>query len=85
MRTEVIHDVVERNAEMLHETYFRTRFIIERYRLIEDCEVTCFLDICYCSEDQPHRVIVESTSDIVVSSLGKRLVLVVATSVRELG
>ena len=34
--------------------------------------------------DQPERVIVESASDIVVSSLCKWLILMVTTSVREL-
>lgn len=37
-----------------------------------------------CSSNQPQRIIVEPTSDIHVTSLGERLILVVSASVRKL-
>ena len=84
MRTEVVHYMVERNAQVLHQRHFRAGFVIERHHLVKYAEVTCLLYICNGSEDQPHRIVVETASDIVVSTLCQRLVLVVAASVREL-
>ena len=85
MRAEIVHDMVKRDTEMLHKRNLRSRLIIERYRLIEYAEVACLLDVCNCSEDKPHWIIIESASDIVVSAFRKRLILMVAASVRELG
>ena len=58
--------------------------VVKGYGFVKYGEVTCLLYICYSSENQPAWVVVESTTDIVVPSLGKRLVLMVATSIREL-
>ena len=70
---------------MLHKRHFRTGLVVERNGLFKNAEVSGFLYICDSTEDEPHRVIVETASDVVVSPLCKRLVLVIAASVRELG
>ena len=85
MRTEIVHDMVKRNAQVFHQRHLRAGFVVERHQLVKYAEVTCLLYICHGSEDQPHRIVVESASDIVVSTLCQRLILMVASSVRELG
>ena len=69
---------------MFHQRHLRTRLVIERHRLVKYAEIASLLDICNRSEDKPHRIVIESASDIVVTPLCKRLVLMVAASVREL-
>ena len=85
MRTEIVHDMVERNAQVFHQRHLRAGFVVERHHLVENAEVASFLYICNCSEYKPHRIIVETASDVVVSTLCKRLVLMIAAAVRELG
>jgi len=72
VRTKVVDDMI------------RTRLIVEGHHLIEDREVACLLDISHGTEDKPAGVIVETAADIVVTTLGQGLVLVVATTIREL-
>ena len=70
---------------MLEEAYFCAWLVVERHLLGEDREVARFLDVCYGTEDEPARVVVETATDIVVAALGEWLVLVIAATVRELG
>ena len=84
MRAEVFYHVIKRNAEVLHERHFRTRLIIPRYHFAEDRVVACLLHVSYRTEDEPHWIVVETTTDIVVSTLGERLILMVATAIGEL-
>ena len=84
MWAEIVHDMVERYAQMLHERHLRSRLIVKRHRLIENGEVSCLLDVGHGSEYQPHRVVIEASADTVVSALCQRLVLMVTSSVREL-
>ena len=70
---------------MLHERNLCARFIIEWYRFLKNREITCLLDICHSTEDQPAWIIIETTTDVIVTMLCKRLILVIATTVRELG
>ena len=82
---EVLDDVVEGDAQVLEQRHFRTFFVVEGDGLIQDTEVSRFLDVCHRTEDKPHGVIVEAAADVVVAAFGQRLVLVVASSVGELG
>ena len=84
VRTEVLDDVVEANAEVLHQRHLAARLVVERHRLVEDGEVARLLEVSDGTEDEPHRVVVEAAADVVVAALGERLVLVVAPAVREL-
>ena len=85
MRADVVHDMVERDAQVLQQAHFRAGFVIPRHHLVEDGIVTRLTDIGGCTEDEPHRVIVEPAADIVVAAFGEGLVLVVTTAIRELG
>ena len=69
---------------MLQERHLRTRLVVEWNRLVENGEVSGLLEICHRAENQPHRVVVEASSDVVVAPFAERLVLMVATAVREL-
>ncbi len=52
--------------------------------MIENIDVTGFLDICSNTEGQPHGVIVEAVACIRVAFLGKRLILMVCGTVLKL-
>ena len=85
MRTEVLDDVVHRHLQVLKQCHLRTRLVVERYHLVENREVARLLDIRHCSEDEPAGVVVETAADVIIATLGERLVLMVAATVRELG
>ena len=85
MRTEVVHHMVEGNAQVLHERHLGTRLVVEGHGLVEDGEVAGLLDVGHGAEDEPARVIVEAAANVVVAALGQWLVLVVAAAIRELG
>ena len=61
------------------------RDVVELDHLIKDREVSGLLQVSVHPDYQPQRIIVESTSYAVIASFRKRLVLVVAAPVRELG
>ena len=84
MRTEILNNVIERDTKMLHEGNICTRLIIKWNWLLKNREITCLLDICHRTENQPAWIIVEATTDVIVAMLCKRLILVIATTVREL-
>ena len=69
---------------MLEKGHFRARFIVERYHFLEDGKVSGLFQVCYRAEYQPHGIVVEPASDIVVAALAERLVLMIAAAVREL-
>ena len=76
--------MVEGYAQMFEERYLTAGLVVEGYGLVEDGEVARFLDVCHRTEDKPAGVIVETTADVVVATLGEGLVLVVAATVGEL-
>ena len=84
MRTEVLDDVVHRDLEVLEEGDLRTWLVVEGYHLVEDGEVACLLDIGHRTKDEPAGVIIETTTNVVVTTLGEGLVLVIATTIGEL-
>ncbi len=84
VRTEVLHYMVETDAQVLHQRHFAAGLIVPRHKLVKDGEVTRFADICRSAEDEPHRIVVEASAYIVVATLGERLILMVTTAVREL-
>ena len=69
---------------MLKEADFRARLVVPRHHFVEDGEVAGLFDVGHGAEDEPHRVVVETASDVVVAPFCERLVLVVASSVGEL-
>ena len=85
MRTQVVDNMVHRNLEVFEEAYFCAWLVVERHLFSEDREVARLLDIGYGTEDEPAWVVVETATYVVVAALGERLVLVIATAVRELG
>ena len=84
MWTKVIDDMIERNGEVVKQTHFRTQHIIERHFFVQNAKIAGFFDISRCSENQPHRVVVEALSYFVVSFFGQWLILMVATAVGKL-
>ena len=84
MWSEVVGDVFHRYLQVFEERFLASRLIVERHWFGEDREVSRFLEISRCSEDEPARVVVKSTSDVVVSPFSERLVLVIASAVLEL-
>ena len=84
VRTHVVHYVIETDSQVLHQTHLCTRFVIPWYHLVQDTIITCLADVRCCTEDQPHRVVIETAADIVVTAFGERLVLMVTASVGEL-
>ena len=85
MRTEIVDHMVEGYTQMLHQRNLGTWLVVERHRLVQYSEISCLLYICHGSENEPHRIVIETAADVVVAALGQRLVLVVAAAVRELG
>ena len=77
--------MVETDAQVLHQAYLCTGFVVPRHHLVQDRIVACLTDISCRTEYEPHRVVVESAADVVVAALGERLVLMVASAVGELG
>ena len=70
--------------QVLEEGDLRAWLVVKRHHFIENREVARLLDIGNGTEDEPAGVVVETTADVVVSTLGEWLVLVVAATVREL-
>ena len=69
---------------MFHQRSCVICIIIECTRFLKDRKISCLAQISSCSSNQPQRIIVEPASDIHVTSLGERLILVVSASVRKL-
>ena len=84
MGTEVLHHMVKRHLEVFEECHLGTRLVVEGYHLIEDGVVSRLLDVSHRTEDEPTGVIVETTTDVVVTTLGEGLVLVVAAAIGKL-
>ena len=76
--------MVERDAQVLEERDLAARLIIPRHKFVEDAEVASLLYISNSSEDEPHRVVVETATDVVVSSFCERLILMIAATIGEL-
>ena len=70
--------------QVLEEGDLRTGLVVKRYHFVENREVACFLDIGNGTEDEPAGVVVEASADVVISTLGEWLVLVVTSAVGEL-
>ena len=84
MRTEVVDDVVHRNLQVLEERDLSAGLVVEGHHLVEDGEVARLLDISHRTEDEPAGVVVETTANVVVATLGQGLILVIAAAVGEL-
>ena len=69
---------------MLEHCVLSVRIVIERNVSIEDTPVACLLNISCNGKDHPERVIGEVAADISITFLCERLVLVIASAVREL-
>ena len=85
MRSSVCIDITERPAEMLHKSLCNRCVIIERYHLIKNGSIAGLPDVCAGSGNEPKGIVAESRTDVGVALLGKRLVLVICTSVLKLG
>src|SRR5512142_419240 len=77
--------VAEAAAQMLVERLLRTRFVVERNRLVKNAEIAGFFQISGDGENQPVRVVIESAADIVISALRERLILVIRATGCKLG
>ena len=70
---------------MLQKRDLGAGLVVKRNRFIENGKIPGLLQVGNSSENQPERIIIEAASDVVVTALCQRLVLVVAATVRELG
>ena len=70
---------------MLQHGLRNRHIIVIRNHLIQDGPVTGFLDVCGNGKDQPQRIVGEIAADVSVALLGQRLILMIASAVRELG
>ena len=84
MGTKVFYHMIERHLQMLHQSHLTARLIVEGHRGIKNRHISGFLYVSSCAENQPHRIIIESSSDIVVTTSGERLILMIASSVGKL-
>ena len=78
MRSQMVQNMVEAHAQVLHKRKLGPRAVVEGHRFLQYGEVARFLEICHGAEDEPKRIVVEAASYVVVSPFGQRLVLVVA-------
>ena len=69
---------------MLHQGYFAAGNVVKGGWMLQNSEVTGFLDVCTHCAHKPQRVIVESTADVIVAALGQGLVLVICGAVGKL-
>ncbi len=60
---------------MLIKRHFASCFIFILHRHIQNGPVTAFLDISSYTEHQPGGIVIETGADIVIATLGKRLIL----------
>ena len=67
---------------MLAERLFRAGLVIVGDRLFQDIPITGLFDISGRCYYQPERIVVEIRTDVVVTALGKRLVLVICATCR---
>ena len=82
--TEILNDVIERDAQVFEQRYLSARLIVPRHHFIKNRKVARLLDVSYGTENEPAGVVVETTADVIVTALGQWLVLVVAATVGEL-
>ena len=76
--------IIKRTFQMLHQRARKGRIIVEVYLFSQDRKISGFFDISSSTGNQPERVIIESASNIRISFLCQRLVLVVGTSILKL-
>ena len=77
--------MLEADFQVLQQRNLRTGLVVKGDGLLQDAEIAGFPDIGHGAEDEPQRVVVETAANVVVAALGKGLVLMVTTAVRELG
>lgn len=82
---EMGYGKVEGTFQVLHQRLCLGGIVVEINLLIENGEISGLFDVGGASGNQPERVIVEAASDIHVSFLGQRLILVICASVFKLG
>src|SRR5690554_195920 len=69
---------------MVEERHLGARLVVEGYGLVQYREVTRLLYISGCTENQPERVIIKATPNLIVPFLSEGLVLVVAGAIVKL-
>ena len=84
MRAKVLYHMVERDTQVFEQCHFRTRLIVPWHHFVEYREIASLFDISYSTKDKPAGVVIETTTDIIVATLGQWLVLVIAATIREL-
>src|SRR5512145_3381435 len=84
MRSKIIYYMVKGYGQVIEKSPGDRHIVVKWYHFFKDAEIAGFLDIAYSSQNEPHRIIVKSSTNIVVSTFCKRLVLVITPSVRKL-
>ena len=84
MRAKISPRIFKTYEKVLKKRLFRARDIVERNHFIQNREIPRLLKISHSPENKPERVIVESSSYVIVPALGKRLILMIASPVRKL-
>ena len=77
--------IFETLSQMVEESSFVIFVVVIGAHFIQDREIPGFSEISSDSCDKPQRVIVETSADRTVAAFGKRLILMISASVRELG
>ena len=84
VRAAVQSGISHAPAKMLHQRDFRALFIIEGRRFIQDRHVAGLAHVCCGAGDEPQRIVIEARTDVGISALGQRLVLVIGAAVGKL-
>jgi len=84
MWAEAFKCVIEAALQVLIERLFGAGFVVVLNRFIQDAPVAGLFEVGAHADDQPVRIIVESTTDIVVAALGEGLVLVIGAACGQL-
>ena len=85
VRTLVVYNVIKGTFQMIHQRCCNGFIIIKRNHICQDRSISGLSYVSAGTCNQPQRIIIEAASDIRVTLLGKRLVLMISTSVLELG
>jgi hypothetical protein len=80
MRPQSLEGVLKTSLQVLIERPLGSRNVIVGYQFLENAPISRFLEVGGDPQDQPVRIVIEVASNIVVTALCERLILVVRAS-----
>src|ERR1017187_11008996 len=84
MRAKALQRIAEAASQVIAEWDLGAGFVVELHRLLEDAPIPGLFQVRGDADDEPVRIVVEAAANVVVASLGQRLVLVVGSAGRQL-